>query len=133
MSTPLNATRPDCGGVSPMIERIVVDLPTPLRPSRQTHSPAVTSIETPNSTRDRPYAVWMSRTASSGALTVWQPRGAPRLRRGASERWGVWGAGSGPPTTIGVSPALSEIDAPQIGRAAWRERGESWWGAARGM
>src|SRR5206468_2625901 len=27
-------------------------------------------------------------------------RGAPRLRRGASERWGVWGAISGPPTTI---------------------------------
>src|SRR5438552_4912208 len=115
MSTPLKATRPDCGAVRPMIERIVVDLPTPLRPSRQTHSPVVTSIETPNSTRDRPYAVWMSRTASSGALTVWQPRGAPRLRRGASERWGVWGAGSGPPTTIGVSPALSEIDAPHLG------------------
>src|SRR5438128_9107328 len=25
-------------------------------------------------------------------------RGAPRLGRGASERWGVWGAISGPPT-----------------------------------
>src|SRR5437016_7176316 len=67
MSTPRNATRPDCGGVSPMIDRIVVDLPTPLRPSRHTHSPVLTSIETPKSTRDRPYAVWMSRTSSSGA------------------------------------------------------------------
>src|SRR5688572_1504386 len=28
-----------------------------------------------------------------------QPRGAPRLCRGAPERWGVWGAMSGPPTT----------------------------------
>src|SRR2546427_616678 len=67
MSTPRKATRPDCGGVSPMIERIVVDLPTPLRPSRHTHSPVLTSIETPKSTRDRPYAGWRSRTSSSGA------------------------------------------------------------------
>jgi hypothetical protein len=37
-----------------MIERMVVDLPTPLRPSRHTHSPAVTSIDTPKSTRDSP-------------------------------------------------------------------------------
>src|SRR5213592_2120682 len=34
------------------------------------------------------------------AMGCWQVRGAPRLRRGASERWGVWGAISGPPTTI---------------------------------
>src|SRR5438034_1197851 len=123
MSTPLKATRPAWGGVSPMIERMVVDLPTPLRPSRQTHSPAPTSIETPNSTRDSPYAVWISLTSSSGAVTVWQPRGAPRLRRGASERWGVWGAGSGPPTTIGVSPALSEVDAAHLGVGAHGRRG----------
>src|SRR5438034_2248505 len=123
MSTPLKATRPACGGVSPMIERMVVDLPTPLRPRRQTHSPAPTSIETPNSTRDSPYAVWISLTSSSGAVTVWQPRGAPRLRRGASERWGVWGAGSGPPTTIGVSPALSEVDAAHLGVGAHGRRG----------
>ena len=32
-----------------------------------------------------------------------QPRGAPRLRRGASERRGVWGAMSGPPTVVGGS------------------------------
>jgi hypothetical protein len=54
MSAPRHVTRPRCGGVSPMIERIVVDLPTPLRPSRQTHSPALTWIEIPNSTRERP-------------------------------------------------------------------------------
>src|SRR5947209_9087866 len=69
MSTPLKATRPAWGGVSPMIARMVVDLPTPLRPSRQTPSPAPTSIETPNSTRDSPYAVWISLTSSSGAVT----------------------------------------------------------------
>src|SRR5205085_1148790 len=63
MSMPLKMTRPDCGEVSPMIERMVVDLPTPLRPRRQTHSPAATSIDTPNSTRDSPYAVWISRDA----------------------------------------------------------------------
>src|SRR5207302_991783 len=28
-------------------------------------------------------------------------RGAPRVSRGASERWGVWGAISGPPILIG--------------------------------
>src|SRR5438105_10943258 len=83
MSTPRNATRPDCGGVSPMIERIVVDLPTPLRPSRHTHSPVLTSIETPKSTRDRPYAVWMSCTSSSappddGAALTNLRGGAPR-------------------------------------------------------
>src|SRR5437773_6865883 len=95
MSTPLKATRPACGGVSPMIERMVVDLPTPLRPRRQTHSPAPTSIETPNSTRDSPYAVWISLTSSSGAVTNRRggappgppppppPRRAPAPPRGA--------------------------------------------------
>ena len=34
-----------------MIERMVVVLPTPLRPSRQTHSPGLISSEMPNSTR----------------------------------------------------------------------------------
>ena len=47
-------SRPGVGGVSPMIERMVVVLPTPLRPSRQTHSPASISSETPNSTRALP-------------------------------------------------------------------------------
>src|SRR5262249_49371785 len=46
--------RPACGGVRPMMLRMVVVLPTPLRPSRQTHSPAFTAIETPKSTRDSP-------------------------------------------------------------------------------
>ena len=41
MSRDLKRTRPALGGVRPMTERIVVVLPTPLRPSRQTHSPVV--------------------------------------------------------------------------------------------
>ena len=53
MSLPLKRTLPCDGGVSPMIERMVVVLPTPLRPSRQTHSPCLMSSEMPNSTRLR--------------------------------------------------------------------------------
>ena len=36
---PFHITRPRCGGVRPMMLRMVVVLPTPLRPSRHTHSP----------------------------------------------------------------------------------------------
>ena len=53
MSCPFQTTRPCAGGVRPMIERMVVDLPTPLRPSRQTHSPRSTLSETPKSAQDR--------------------------------------------------------------------------------
>src|SRR5262249_35568928 len=52
--TPRHRMRPACGGVRPMMLRMVVVLPTPLRPSRQTHSPAFTAMETPKSTRDSP-------------------------------------------------------------------------------
>ena len=48
---PLKRTRPCEGGVRPMIERMVVVLPTPLRPSRQTHSPGLMSSDIPNRTR----------------------------------------------------------------------------------
>jgi len=54
MSAPFHTMRPACGGVRPMIERMVVVLPTPFRPSRHTHSPAWTSTDTPKSTRARP-------------------------------------------------------------------------------
>src|SRR5206468_6527883 len=49
---------------------------------------------------------WNDRGANIGAPQddrgdILSPaRGVPRRRRGASERWGVWGAISGPPTTI---------------------------------
>jgi hypothetical protein len=43
-----------CGGVSPMMERISVVLPMPLRPSTATISPAPTSSETPWSTSASP-------------------------------------------------------------------------------
>ncbi len=45
---------PVLGGVSPMTVRMVVVLPTPFRPSRQTHSPWLTASEMPNSTRLSP-------------------------------------------------------------------------------
>ena len=54
MSFPFQTMRPAEGGVRPMIARMVVLLPTPLRPSRQTHSPCATSSEMPNSTREVP-------------------------------------------------------------------------------
>ncbi len=49
-SRPSKVIEPPCGGVIPMIERMVVVLPMPLRPSRVTTSPRRTSISTPNST-----------------------------------------------------------------------------------
>ncbi len=54
MSRSFQTTRPWRGGVSPMMLRMVVVLPTPLRPSRHTHSPGATSRETPKSTWESP-------------------------------------------------------------------------------
>src|SRR5213592_1802766 len=53
------------------------------------------------------------------AMGCWQVRGAPRLRRGASERWGVWGGGVGgarraPPTTLDVSPVPDTRVDPRV-------------------
>ncbi len=53
-SRPFHTTRPRRGGVRPMMLRMVVVLPTPLRPSRQTHSPRLTWSVTPKSTWDSP-------------------------------------------------------------------------------
>ena len=50
IGSPLKWIAPPCGRVMPMIERIVVDLPMPLRPSNVTHSPSLTSRLMPNST-----------------------------------------------------------------------------------
>src|SRR5213594_1003016 len=86
-----------------MIERMVVDLPTPLRPSRQTHSPAPTSIETPNSTHDSPYAVWISRTSRSGAVT--NRRGGPRHGPPASSSEGGYAPLGLPRPSLGRAPA----------------------------
>ena len=51
---PSQTTSPSDGGVSPISERMVVVLPTPLRPISAMQEPCSTSKETPNSTRDRP-------------------------------------------------------------------------------
>src|SRR5207248_11076042 len=40
--------------------------------------------------------------ASFSATSLSSYRGAPRLCRGATERWGVWGAISGPPMSLGA-------------------------------
>ena len=47
MSEPSNTTLPDVAGVSPEIERSVVDLPAPLDPISVTTSPSPTSSDTP--------------------------------------------------------------------------------------
>ena len=39
MASPLKRTTPSRGGVSPMMERMMVVLPMPLRPSMATHVP----------------------------------------------------------------------------------------------
>ena len=46
---PSKAIAPERGGVKPMIERTVVVLPMPLRPSSVTTSPRLTSSDMPNS------------------------------------------------------------------------------------
>src|SRR6185369_208157 len=56
MSAPSNVTRPPRTGKSPIVVLSRVVLPTPLRPIRQTSSPARTSRSTPQSTCDWPYA-----------------------------------------------------------------------------
>ena len=47
ISSPSKRIEPSRGGVSPEIERSVVDLPAPLEPISVTHSPSSTSSETP--------------------------------------------------------------------------------------
>jgi hypothetical protein len=54
MSVPFHTMRPLVGGTRPITERIVVVLPTPLRPNRHTHSPAAMSSDMPNNTRLKP-------------------------------------------------------------------------------
>src|SRR5881394_2585763 len=55
---------------SPMIERMVVVLPAPLRPNRVTTSPALTSKVMPCRTWLSPYQACTSRTAScTSAMT----------------------------------------------------------------
>ena len=49
ISRPSNVTLPDLAGVSPEIERSVVDLPAPLEPMIVTTSPSSTLSDTPRS------------------------------------------------------------------------------------
>ena len=54
MSWPANRMAPRAAGVSPEIERRVVDLPAPLEPIRVTTSPSSTVSETPFSASIEP-------------------------------------------------------------------------------
>src|SRR6187402_605558 len=51
-------------GISPMMERIVVVLPAPLRPTRATTSPCATEIDTPCSVWLAPYQALRSLVSS---------------------------------------------------------------------
>ena len=51
---PFQVISPSPAGVRPMMLRMVVVLPTPLRPISETTSPAPTEKLTPNSALDRP-------------------------------------------------------------------------------
>ena len=53
-SRPAKRIAPDRAGVSPMMERMVVVLPMPLRPIMATISPGLTLSDRPNSTWLRP-------------------------------------------------------------------------------
>ena len=66
MSSPSNVTVPALAGVSPEIERSVVDLPAPFEPISVTTSPSSTVSETPLSASIAPYRARMSDTSSSG-------------------------------------------------------------------
>src|SRR6185295_6874224 len=65
MRSPRKEIDPARVRVRPMIERIAVVLPMPLRPSSDTVSPWFTRRENPNRTWLAPYAVSSSRTSSS--------------------------------------------------------------------
>ena len=54
MFLPLNVIEPSRGGLSPLIDRSVVDLPAPLAPIRVTISPSRTSSEMPLSASIEP-------------------------------------------------------------------------------
>jgi hypothetical protein len=53
-----------------MIERMVVVLPTPLRPISETTWPGSTVKLMPNSTWLRPYDVWIDWTSSCGIVAL---------------------------------------------------------------
>src|SRR5215469_4131794 len=69
-SRPSKRTEPARRVTMPMIDLSVVVLPAPLRPSRQTTSPARTSKLTPCSTCDSPYHACRSPTARSAVSAM---------------------------------------------------------------
>src|ERR1700730_3305544 len=67
-SKPSNATVPRLRGARPMMARSVVVFPTPLRPSKATHSPAFTSRFTPCRMCSLPIWTWTSSSLSMNRL-----------------------------------------------------------------
>ncbi len=72
ISSPRKRIEPVLGGVSPEIERSVVDLPAPLEPISVTTSPSSTLNEIPLSASIDPYFVWTSSSSSIG-VDIAQP------------------------------------------------------------
>src|SRR6267143_204592 len=68
ISVPSKVTRPRRAGRSPIAVLSSVVLPTPLRPMRQTSSPAPTARSTPHSTCEPPYATSSRLMDSIGPL-----------------------------------------------------------------
>src|SRR5579871_1849096 len=73
VSTPSTRTDPSRLGTIPMIDRRVVVLPAPLRPSSVTTSPPYTSKSMPCTMCDSPYQAFRPRTCSRGAALESRP------------------------------------------------------------
>src|SRR3569833_3004030 len=69
-SAPQTRRLPSRVGRMPTIERISVDLPTPLRPSRATVSPSPTVSDSPYRTWLSPYQACRFSTSSAGGLCI---------------------------------------------------------------
>src|SRR6476659_2280162 len=80
--SPSTSTRPEATICTPTIERISVDLPHPLGPSRPVMRPAATSTDTPSSTRCPPRLTTRSRMLIAASFTATQSRRAPMIDLG---------------------------------------------------
>src|SRR5688572_2410088 len=82
---------PESGRKIPVIIRIVVVFPAPLRPSRPVIVPRRTVNETPSTARTFPNVFLTSRTAKISAIPILST--APGIVRG-EEEWGCGGSGT---------------------------------------
>src|SRR5262245_6784053 len=85
-SIPQTDTRPDVGGMKPVIMRMVVDLPAPLGPRNPSTSPLPTSNETPSTASFGPKDLLRLSTLITAPLDIPQtcalaPKFLPRRNR----------------------------------------------------